>query len=86
MSRREKKKIADFLNQPTPEARQVEEAVKRIHQKQPGEKMVRVSVDTPEGLHRQLKKLMIDEGTDLKTFFLEAVAEKMERLDEERLK
>jgi hypothetical protein len=37
-------------------------------------------VDTPESLHRELKKAIIDESMDLKSFFLEAVREKYEKL------
>lgn len=84
MSKRDKKSIVDFVNQPTPDADQVDEAVKQIH-KQPigqSEKMVRVSVDTPESLHRELKKLVIDQGIGLKEFYLEAVVEKMKCLNE----
>lgn len=43
-------------------------------------KMVRVSVDTPEDVHKELKKIIPDLDMDLKTFYLTAVREKCERM------
>ncbi len=83
MSKIEKKSIVDLINSPAPEARQLERAVEKIHQSPSvleKEKTVRVTVDTPESFHKELKRVIIDEAVDLKTFFLQAVREKLERL------
>ena len=82
MSKREKKSIVDLMNNSEIEEIQVEKAVEQIHKmvKPKKEKTVRVTVDTPESLHKNLKKLVIDESLDLKTFFLQAVEEKYERM------
>ena len=87
MSSRDKKSIVDLVNQTMPDTDQVNKAIKQIHKQSIGqsEKMVRVSVDTPESLHRELKKLVIDQGIGLKEFYLEAVVEKMKRSNEETL-
>ena len=86
MAKREKRSIVDLMDHPSPEIDQLEGAVEKIHQLEPAaakvekEKTVRVTVDTPESLHKELKKAIIDESMDLKTFFLEAVREKYEKL------
>ena len=85
MAKREKRSIVDLMDHPSPAIDQLESAVEKIHQLEPAakaekEKTVRVTVDTPESLHKELKKAIIDESMDLKTFFLEAVREKYEKL------
>lgn len=87
MAKREKKSIVDLMSQgaSSPEEEQLEKAVEKIHQiptpkKVKKEKTIRVTVDTPESLHKQLKKIVVDEGTDLRAFYLQAVKEKCERL------
>lgn len=86
MAKREKRSIVDLMDRPSPEYDQLEGAVEKIHRPVPAaiktekEKTVRVTVDAPESLHKELKKVIIDESMDLKTFFLEAVREKYEKL------
>lgn len=43
-------------------------------------KMIRVSVDTPKDVHKELKKIVSEFEMDLRTFYLMAVREKCERL------
>jgi len=82
--KRNKKSIIDLMNKPAPESRILEEAVNKIHNiksvPETKGKTVRVTVDTPETLHKELKKLIIDQDMDLKSFFLDAVKEKCEKL------
>lgn len=83
MENGKKKTIADLMGSTLSEEKDMELAVKQIHdqaQKKIREKTVRVTVDTPESLHKSLKKIIIDHSMDLKTFFLEAVQEKYERM------
>ncbi|PHN00916.1 hypothetical protein [Flavilitoribacter nigricans] len=83
MSKREKRSITDLINQATPDEHQVEAAVHQIHQNiaQPKkEKTTRATVDIPVSFHKELKKLLIDESMELKTFCLQAIQEKYERL------
>lgn len=83
--KRKKRSIVDLMNQSTPENDQVEAAVEKVHllaslpQLKKQEKTVRVTIDTPESLHKALKKLIIDESVNLKTFFLQAVTEKLDK-------
>lgn len=82
--KRQKKSIIDLMNKPAPESQMVEDAVNKIHNSKPLSelkgKTVRVTIDTPEALHKELKKLIIDQDMDLKSFFLDAVKEKCEKL------
>lgn len=89
MAKRLKKSIVDLMSKtPKPEDDLVEKGVAQIHgtsvspepEKTKKEKTVRVTVDTPETLHKELKKIIIDQEMDLKTFYLQAVREKSERL------
>lgn len=82
--KRQKKSLVDLINKPAPESKILEEAVNKIHNLKPlpelRGKTVRVTIDTPEALHKELKKLIIDQDMDLKSFFLDAVKEKCEKL------
>lgn len=89
--KKQKRSIVDLMNHPTPEQEQVEAAVEKVHllatlpNAIKKEKTVRISIDTPESLHKTLKKIIIDESLDLKTFFLQAVEEKLEKLKSKAL-
>ena len=80
MSKLEKKNLADLID--TKKLDALETAVNQIHQqsKVEKEKTVRATVDIPETFHKELKKLLIDESLELKTFFIQAIQEKYERL------
>lgn len=84
--KKQKRSIIDLMNSPAPQHEQVEAAVNKVHSianlqtAQKKEKTVRVTIDTPESLHKALKKIIIDESVDLKTFFLQAVEEKLEKV------
>lgn len=86
--KREKRSIVDLMTPSTPETDQVEAAVEKVHllanltQVKKKEKTVRVTIDTPESLHKALKKIIIDESIDLRTFFLQAAEEKLEKLSQ----
>ncbi len=88
MAKREKRSIVDMIGQTPPaEMDLVEKGVEEIHSAkkvspklEKKEKLVRVTVDTPASLHKELKKIIVDEDMDLKTFYLQAVREKCERL------
>jgi len=75
-----KKSMVDFVDSQSEVGFDVDKAVKTILQ-QKDEKMVRYGIVTPESLHKQLKKIAIDEGINLKDFFLQAVLEKCERMN-----
>lgn len=87
MAKRQKKSIVDLMSKaPQPKPEILEEGVKKIHKAadkqktaEKKEKTIRVTVDTPASLHKELKKIIIDEGVDLKTFYLQAVREKCQR-------
>ncbi|MFM9947702.1 MAG: hypothetical protein ACKV1O_07165 [Saprospiraceae bacterium] len=84
MIKRQKKSIIDLMNKTAPESKILEEAVNKIHNIKPAMelkgKTVRVTIDTPEAMHKELKKLIIDQDMDLKSFFLNAVKEKCDKL------
>lgn len=75
-----KKSMIDLMDNTEPTIQNIDKVVKTIHQN-PKEKLVKLTVATPESLHKQLKKIAIDEGTDLRRFFLQAVLEKCEKLN-----
>ena len=59
MTKREKRSIADLMNQPAPEENLVKYAVNKIHQQEASptkEKTVRATVDIPISFHKELKK------------------------------
>ncbi|MEM8527992.1 MAG: hypothetical protein AAGG68_25345 [Bacteroidota bacterium] len=76
----EKKSMIELMDNQEPIVPNIEKAVKSIHQSQK-EKLVKFSIATPESLHKELKKIAIDEGIDLRRFFLQAALEKCERLN-----
>ena len=69
--------------QPAPQG----EPERRVHPLPPKstrqtEKNVRVSVDTPASLHKLIRRIILDQDqkSDLRSFYLEAVKERCERL------
>ena len=81
MPKKEKKSIVDFIEESTVSPEKIDQAVNDIHQiSSKKEKTYRVTVDTPEHLHKQLKKYLIDADMSLQSFYLQAVIEKFENL------
>jgi len=74
-----KKSMIDLVGSEV-ELTDIDKAVKMIH-RQNGEALKRFSISMPEHLHKQLKKIAIDEGLHLKEFFLQAALEKCERME-----
>ena len=74
---KEKKSMIDLIDQSEPNIPNFDKAVKTIHQTAK-ERQVKTSVAIPESLHRELKKIAIDEGVDLRRFILQAVLDKCE--------
>ena len=86
MAKRAKKSIADLMDHQVPNEGLMELAANKVYResikgkKEKTEKTVRATVDIPESFHKELKKLLIDESLELKTFCLQAIQEKYERL------
>lgn len=83
MTKRKKKSIAELLNKPALDEQQMEKAIDRVHKigkMNQKEATVRATVDIPLSFHKELKKMLIDESLELKTFCLQAILEKYERL------
>lgn len=85
MKKNKKLSIIDLVNQSTPEEKQFEKAVNKIHKfssnsPQEKEKTVRLTIDLPESMHKNLKKLIIDQSVSLKDFAIQAITEKLSRL------
>lgn len=85
MKKNKKLSIIDLVNQATPEEKQFEKAVDKIHKLSSAsqleeEKTVRLTIDLPESMHKNLKKLIIDESISLKYFALQAIIEKLDRI------
>lgn len=85
MKKNKKLSIIDLVNQSTPEEKQFEKAVDKIHKlsstsQLEEEKTVRLTIDLPESMHKNLKKLIIDESISLKYFALQAIIEKLDRI------
>ena len=74
-----KKSMIDLMDNTEPNIANIDRAVKTIHQSQK-EKQVKFSIAIPENLHKELKKIAIDEGMDLRRFFLQAALKKGETL------
>lgn len=85
MKKNKKLSIIDLVNQTTPEEKQFEKEVEKVHklsstaQLEEG-RTVRLTIDLPESMHKTLKKLMIDESISLKAFAFQAVVEKLDRI------
>ena len=80
MSKQEKKRITDLMDNSIPSEEMINQAAKQIHQPNK-EKMVRATVDLPESFHKELRKLLIDMDKDLKAFCKEAIMDKYEQLN-----
>jgi hypothetical protein len=76
---KEKKSMIDLIDITTT-IPNIDQAVKTIHQSSK-ERQVKTSVAIPESLHKELKKIAIDEGIDLRRFILQAVLDKCEAME-----
>ncbi|MEM8528074.1 MAG: hypothetical protein AAF806_10405 [Bacteroidota bacterium] len=71
--------MMDFIATQEQNLPDIEKSVKLIHRNK-GEKQSRITIQTIDSLHKNLKKIVIDEGTDLKRFIHSAILEKCEKL------
>lgn len=78
--KKENKSMIDLIDNTESSIPNIDKAVKTIHQSTK-EKQVKFSIAIPESLHKDLKKIVIDEGVDLRRFFLQAALEKCESLN-----
>lgn len=86
MAKKEKISITDLMDNAIYDENLVNSAVNKVHQQAyKKEKTVRATVDIPASFHKELKKFLIDESKELKTFCLEAIQEKYERLSSKTL-